>query len=466
MDAPLPSGHHEGWGEGRSAVSDVRYRLLGPMEVTVGGEPAKLPGAAERALLVQLLLAPGRTIPATLLVDRLWSESTLPVDPMNALQIRVSKLRRALAAVGIDGVVSREGVGYRAAVTPGQVDALDFAERVRAARTSVTEALADGGYTEQHLEAYDVALELWRGEPLTDFATEQWAIAEAARLSELRLAALTERAQVALGLGRHLAVVVEARARRAALPRARPRGRRPRECRGARDPHDPHRAAPDPGPADAGPPRPDGVAGAGRRHPPGPPRGRTAHRLQVLVDRRHHRDLLACCGLDEQTPTRLPHVGGLGVQDVGERGAALHGDGDAGGEARHDRQAGGAGEGLEGDTDRLARTDAGQDPGEVGRLRCLDDHGRPLPCGDHLDGLGRAGQRVQRSRQPDAQQEDERHARDRRLVAGAAGRGPDLGLRRDGRPRRAGRRACRRPSPPPPPRTSIAASARGASLRR
>ena len=54
-----------------------------------------MPGAAERALLVQLLLSPGRTIPATLLVDRLWSESSLPVDPMNALQIRVSKLRRA-----------------------------------------------------------------------------------------------------------------------------------------------------------------------------------------------------------------------------------------------------------------------------------------------------------------------------------------------------------------------------------
>jgi hypothetical protein len=44
----------------------------------------QLPGAAERALLAQMLLSPGRTIPATLLVDQLWSEATLPVDPMNA----------------------------------------------------------------------------------------------------------------------------------------------------------------------------------------------------------------------------------------------------------------------------------------------------------------------------------------------------------------------------------------------
>ena len=48
---------------------------------------------------------------------------------------------------------------------------------------------------------------LWRGEPLSDFVTEQWATAEAASLVELRLAALIERAQVALALGLHLEVV-------------------------------------------------------------------------------------------------------------------------------------------------------------------------------------------------------------------------------------------------------------------
>ncbi len=93
-----------------------------------------LPGTAERALLAQLLLSPGRTIPASLLIDQLWAESTLPVDPVNALQIRVSKLRRSLRASGAPDVVSREGVGYRASVAPAAVDVIDFTERVRSAR--------------------------------------------------------------------------------------------------------------------------------------------------------------------------------------------------------------------------------------------------------------------------------------------------------------------------------------------
>ena len=75
------------------------------------------------------------------------------------------------------------------------------------ARHGPRAAAADEDLRGLHLEAYDDALALWRGEPLCDFAEEQWATVEAARLTELRLAALTERAQIALALGRHLEVV-------------------------------------------------------------------------------------------------------------------------------------------------------------------------------------------------------------------------------------------------------------------
>ena len=187
-------------------MGQAQFRLLGPMDMTVDGRPVKLPGAAERALMAQLLLAPGRTISATLLVDRLWSEATLPVDPMNALQIRVSKLRRSLKGVGLEDLVAREGVGYRADVDPAQVDVHAFERRLREARDG-NETGDPDGHTPEQLARYDDALSLWFGDPLSDFATEQWAIAEAVRLSELKIAAMTERAQAALALGRHAEVV-------------------------------------------------------------------------------------------------------------------------------------------------------------------------------------------------------------------------------------------------------------------
>lgn len=186
---------------------DVCFRLLGPMEIMVQGRPVVLPGAAERSVMVQLLLSPGRTIPATMLVDRLWSESSLPVDPMNALQIRVSKLRRSLKAIGLPEAVTREGVGYRADVDPRSVDAVDFVIRVREARARA--AAGPNGADDAILGAYDEALALWRGDPLSDFVAEHWATAEAAGFAEVRLGALTERAQIALALGRHQEVVAD-----------------------------------------------------------------------------------------------------------------------------------------------------------------------------------------------------------------------------------------------------------------
>ena len=187
-------------------MNDLRFRLLGPMAIELGGSALPLPASAERALLAQLLLAPGKTVPASMLIDRLWAEPSLPVDPTNALQIRVSKLRRSLKANQTPDLVAREGVGYRANVDPEAVDAIDFADRIRLARAATAAASGPeiGSETlETNLAAYDAALMLWRGEPLVDFNTEQWAISEAARLNALRITALTERAQTALALGRH-----------------------------------------------------------------------------------------------------------------------------------------------------------------------------------------------------------------------------------------------------------------------
>ena len=182
----------------------VEFRLLGPLGITADGQPLALPGAAERALLALLLLSPGRTVTANTLIDRLWGEA-LPADPSNALQLRVSKLRRALA--GTDAVVVRDGVGYRADVAPESVDVEAFASGVRAARARRDSQ--DDGADGDAAGLYGAALARWGGEPLADFADQPWATVEAARLGQLRLAALTERAQLLLSLGRPADVVAD-----------------------------------------------------------------------------------------------------------------------------------------------------------------------------------------------------------------------------------------------------------------
>src|SRR5687767_1927022 len=132
---------------------------------------------------------------ASTLIDRLWGED-LPADPSNALQLRVSKLRRALA--GTDAAIVRDGVGYRADVAPESVDVQAFVSGVRAARARRNGQ--DDAADIEAAELYGAALGRWAGEPLADFADQPWATVEAARLTQLRLAALTERAHLLLSL--------------------------------------------------------------------------------------------------------------------------------------------------------------------------------------------------------------------------------------------------------------------------
>ena len=179
----------------------MRLLLLGPFEVVTDLGRRRLPGRGERALLALLALSPGQVVPTSALVDALWSSGDLPIDPANALQVRVSKLRRALAAIDAPDLVHRDGSGYRLNLSPESVDAHRFADLVETARRT--------GDPQAAVETYAAALSLWRGEPLVDFAGAAWTLVDAARLAELRLAAIAERADRMLTLGRFEQTVAE-----------------------------------------------------------------------------------------------------------------------------------------------------------------------------------------------------------------------------------------------------------------
>ena len=68
------------------------------------------------------------------------------------------------------------------------------------------------------LRAFDEALGLWRGSPYAEFASEEFAAAEVARLVELRARAIEERSAALLELGRPEEVIGELEAEIAAEP--------------------------------------------------------------------------------------------------------------------------------------------------------------------------------------------------------------------------------------------------------
>ncbi len=96
-------------------VAALEIRLLGPLEV-VDGRVQPIAGQGERSLLAALACSAGRVMPVDRLIDDLWGEN-LPANPANALQVRVSKLRRQLGRF-----ISTRPAGYILEADPAGVD--------------------------------------------------------------------------------------------------------------------------------------------------------------------------------------------------------------------------------------------------------------------------------------------------------------------------------------------------------
>ena len=210
-----------GWAEaatdGRGGDGGMEFRILGPLEVDDGAGPVQIPGAKERALLADLLVHAGQVVSADRLIDDLWGDQP-PRNPTNTLQGRVSALRRALGPAA-GGVLVTRPPGYLLEPDHAQVDAARFDRLVAEARRSAAQGSPGAA------RLLEEALALWRGPALAEFADQPWAGAEAARLEELRLAAVELRAEVGLAAGRHGELVGELEALVAAHPhRERLRG--------------------------------------------------------------------------------------------------------------------------------------------------------------------------------------------------------------------------------------------------
>jgi DNA-binding SARP family transcriptional activator len=172
----------------------VDFRLLGPVEARAEGRPLVLAGARQRALLAVLLLRAGEPVSRERVIADLWGERP-PAGAVKTVQAVVSRLRRALGGEAARLVSS--AAGYRLRVEPDELDLGRFERLCAEGRR----ALAAGRH-ERAAARLRAALGEWRGPPLADVAFEPFAPPELARLEDLRAAAVEDRVEAELAIGR------------------------------------------------------------------------------------------------------------------------------------------------------------------------------------------------------------------------------------------------------------------------
>jgi DNA-binding SARP family transcriptional activator/pimeloyl-ACP methyl ester carboxylesterase len=179
----------------------MEFKILGPLEARDGDRVLACKGAKQRLLLGVLLLHANEVVSSDRLVEALWGERP-PATGSKALQMHVSELRDLLEPERDSGRPGRMLVtrppGYELRVEAGQLDLQRFEHAVGEAR-----AAARAGLPGQAADGLREALALWRGPALADLGFEDFLRADIARLEELRLAALEDRIDADLALGRH-----------------------------------------------------------------------------------------------------------------------------------------------------------------------------------------------------------------------------------------------------------------------
>jgi DNA-binding SARP family transcriptional activator/tetratricopeptide (TPR) repeat protein len=182
--------------KGREVAGFAEFRLLGPLEVVVGGRLIEIGSARQRIVLAMLLLPANQVVPMARLIDAVWDDMP-PTTAKSQVQTCISALRRHLAGAPADYMIVTRAVGYAMLVPDGALDVATFEQlagrgRAAAADHRLPEAVAD----------LRSALSMWRG-PAADGVESKLVQAVAARLNENRVRVLEECIDLELALGRH-----------------------------------------------------------------------------------------------------------------------------------------------------------------------------------------------------------------------------------------------------------------------
>ncbi|MET8756996.1 BTAD domain-containing putative transcriptional regulator [Lentzea sp. NPDC004782] len=189
---------------GHRVQNELRVSLLGALAATVDGQELTLGPPRQRAVLAVLALRANHVVSRSELIDAVWGDEP-PASADNGIHTYVAGLRRLFepqrASRAPSSVLLSTDAGYLLRLPSGSSDVAQFRAHLDEAgrlRSQPAEAIA----------AFDAALGLWRGIAL-DGVPGPFAAVERARLAELRLTAVEQRAALMLSVGRETEVAGE-----------------------------------------------------------------------------------------------------------------------------------------------------------------------------------------------------------------------------------------------------------------
>ncbi|SDM61611.1 AfsR/SARP family transcriptional regulator [Allokutzneria albata] len=178
----------------------MQIRLLGPVEVRVGGRAVAAGGPRRLRLLAALALSANHPVSAHRLAECVW-DGEPPASAGPNLRGYVAALRKIIEVDPDVRLLAHRG-GYQLVAPASAIDAQEFRARVAETPSPPDEAVG-------RLRS---ALALWRGEPCEDVRLGPAAEPLLTELSDLHALAVEELARARLALGEHGELAGELRA--------------------------------------------------------------------------------------------------------------------------------------------------------------------------------------------------------------------------------------------------------------
>lgn len=180
------------------------FRLLGPLEAGDAGSESELGGMRQRATLSLLLLNANRVVSTSCLLESLWEGAEPPPTARKVIQNAIWSLRRHLASLGDEAVLSTRPPGYILQIDLMDVDLYRFERLADHGRDMVRLGRIDEG-----IGLFREGLALWRGPALADLveAGMNWPVLT--RLEEQKRRVLEDYFEACLSIGKHSEILNE-----------------------------------------------------------------------------------------------------------------------------------------------------------------------------------------------------------------------------------------------------------------